>query len=95
MIQALTSYFNNIVDDSKNLSSITLNIMDLAKKSEVQKIWNYYDDIGYNHVGISFLLQVFIKFFQTEEIRKRLDGNNERGVAWFIARSIEIFLLER
>jgi hypothetical protein len=86
MIQALTSYFNNIVDDSKNLSSITLNIMDLAKKgekttsakvkNEVQKIWNYYDDIGYNHVGISFLLQVFIKFFQTEEIKKTKPTTN-------------------
>ncbi len=105
LLEVTRIYFNGIKDDSNELSKITLNILGFAKnglkttsyevQNEVSKIWKYYDEIGYNHIGISFLLQVFIKFFSSDEIKRKLDDGNDKGFAWFMARSIEIYLLER
>ena len=105
LLEVTKIYFNGIKDDSNELSKITLNILGFAKnglkttsyevQNEVSKIWKYYDEIGYNHIGIAFLLQVFIKFFSSDEIKRKLDDGNDKGFAWFMARSIEIYLLER
>lgn len=89
-------YDLELVESIENIGELAVNKYNTSSvevQQEVDRIYNFFKRIKlYNEKGQLNFMKVLAELYGSDEYKRVIDNGNERGLSWFISRSIQIYI---